>query len=106
MKLYFFIKVQHTGDTDLGQADIAAKPRISISELFPISFAYCRFALNLVGIQSELAIIYTVPSCLCGNLITQNIFRHCRVMNPGRTNSQNQSETSTQIRGDELRVVA
>ena len=22
MKLYFFIKVQHTGDTDLGQADI------------------------------------------------------------------------------------
>ena len=22
MKLYFFIKVQHTGDTDLGQADM------------------------------------------------------------------------------------
>ena len=25
MKLYFFIKVQHTGDTDLGQADIRVK---------------------------------------------------------------------------------
>ena len=23
MKLYFFIKVQHTGDTDLGQADMS-----------------------------------------------------------------------------------
>ena len=25
MKLYFFIKVQHTGDIDLGQADIQSK---------------------------------------------------------------------------------
>ena len=25
MKLYFFIKVQHTGDTDLGQADVFVK---------------------------------------------------------------------------------
>ena len=55
MKLYFFVKVQHTGDTDLGQADVFL---CSLPEKLIKLARFCKFAYFFHMTIAGMALIY------------------------------------------------